>query len=129
MILGGIVMVAAGYATFALTDQYAILVVAFALGAGVGSAIQGVAARSVAVEVGRGLGMATVMSLNSMSFGVGVMIGSLGGGVIADLFDTRAVFVAASASLLVSALVFQQRTAGRRLRGVEQPKEARAAGG
>jgi predicted MFS family arabinose efflux permease len=73
--------------------------------------------------------MATVMSLNSMSFGVGVMIGSLGGGVIADLFDTRAVFVAASASLLVSALVFQQRTAGRRLRGVEQPKEARAAGG
>jgi MFS family permease len=129
MILGGIVMVAAGYATFAVTDQYAILVVAFALGAGVGSAIQGVAARSVAVEVGRGLGMATVMSLNSMSFGVGVMIGSLGGGVIADLFDTRAVFIAASASLIVRALVFQQRTAGRRLRGVEQPKEARAAGG
>jgi MFS family permease len=129
MILGGIVMVAAGYATFAFTNEYAILVVAFPLGAGVGSAIQGVASRSVTVEVGRGLGMATVMSLNSMSFGVGVMVGSLGGGVIADAFDTRAVFVAASASLLVSALVFQQRTAGRRLRGVEQPGEGSAAGG
>jgi MFS family permease len=128
MILGGTVMVATGYATFALTNEYAILVVAFALGAGVGSAIQGVASRAVAVEVGRGLGMATVMSLNSMSFGVGVMVGSLGGGVIADAFDTRAVFVAASASLFVSALVFQQRTAGRRLRGVEQPREASAAG-
>ena len=56
------------------------------------------------------------------------MVGSLGGGVIADAFDTRAVFVAASASLFVSALVFQQRTAGRRLRGVEQPREASAAG-
>ena len=129
MILGGIVMVAAGYATFAFTNEYAILVVAFPLGAGVGSAIQGVASRSVTVEVGRGLGMATVMSLNSMSFGVGVMVGSLGGGVIADAFDTRAVFVAASASLLVSALVFQQRTAGRRLRGVEQPGRGSAAGG
>ncbi|HJM76409.1 MAG TPA: MFS transporter, partial [Dehalococcoidia bacterium] len=128
MILGGTVMVATGYATFALTNEYAVLVVAFALGAGVGSAIQGVASRAVAVEVGRGLGMATVMSLNSMSFGVGVMVGSLGGGVIADAFDTRAVFVAASASLFVSALVFQQRTAGRRLRGVEQPREASAAG-
>ena len=53
----------------------------------------------------------------------------VGGGVIADAFDTRAVFVAASASLLVSALVFQQRTAGRRLRGVEQPGEGSAAGG
>ena len=128
MILGGTVMVATGYATFALTNEYAVLVVAFALGAGVGSAIKGVASRAVAVEVGRGLGMATVMSLNSMSFGVGVMVGSLGGGVIADAFDTRAVFVAASASLFVSALVFQQRTAGRRLRGVEQPREASAAG-
>ena len=62
MILGGTVMVATGYATFALTNEYAVLVVAFALGAGVGSAIQGVASRAVAVEVGRGLGMATVMA-------------------------------------------------------------------
>lgn len=129
MILGGVVMVALGYATFAATEQYLILVAAFALGAGVGSAIQGVASRAVTVEVGRGLGMATVMSLNSMSFGVGVMIGSLGGGVIADIFDTRAVFIAASASLLVSGLIFQQRTAGRRLRGIEQPEEASAAAG
>ncbi len=127
MIITGAVMAALGYLAFAATNDYMILVVAFPLGAGVGSAIQGVASRAVTVELGRRLGMATVMSMNSMSFGVGVMIGSLGGGVIADVFDTRAVFIAASASLLVGALVFQQRTAGRRLRGVELPE--RASGG
>lgn len=129
MIITGAVMAALGYLAFAATNDYMILVVAFPLGAGVGSAIQGVASRAVTVELGRRLGMATVMSMNSMSFGIGVMVGSLGGGVIADVFDTRAVFIAASASLLVGAIVFQQRTAGRRLRGVELPEQASGGAG
>jgi MFS family permease len=118
MILGGVVMVAAGYATFAVTNEYLVLAIAFALGAGLGSAIQGVASRAVAVEVGREIGMATVMSLNSMSFGLGVLVGSLGGGVLADISGEHSVFIGASAALLLSAAAFQALTARRSLSAV-----------
>lgn len=117
MILVGLVMVAAGYSMFAVTDNYLLLALVFPLGAGLGTAIQGVASRAVAVEVGRELGMATVMSLNSMSFALGVLIGSLGGGVLSDTTGDRSVFVGASIALLVCAAIFQARTAGHSLSG------------
>jgi MFS family permease len=118
MILVGVVMVSAGYATFAVTNEYLPLALAFTLGAGLGSAIQGVASRALAVEVGRELGMATVMSLNSMSFGLGVLVGSLGGGVLADVWGERSVFIAAAGALLLSAAIFQALTARRALSAV-----------
>jgi len=111
LIIIGVVMVAAGYAAFALTTQYLLLAAAFALGAGLGSAVQGVASRALMVEVGRDLGMATVMAVNSMGFAIGVLVGSLGGGVLADAAGTRSVFIGAAVALLASAALFAVRTA------------------
>ena len=111
LIVIGVVMVAAGYAAFALTTNYLLLATAFALGAGLGSAVQGVASRALMVEIGRDLGMATVMAVNSMGFAIGVLVGSLGGGVLADAAGTRSVFIGAAVALLASAALFAARTA------------------
>lgn len=123
MVVIGMALASVGYITLAMSSSYAVILTMFIVGAGGGAAIQGVAGRAVEVDIGRRLGMATVMSLGSMAFALGVLIGSIGGGVLADGgslgplavggLGVRAVFVAAAASLLGGGLIFALRAGGR----------------
>ena len=107
--IGGLV-VAAGYASMALTTEYFVILAAFVGGAGVGSALMGVASTAIQVDVGRRLGMATTMSFASTGFAVGVLIGSLAGGFIADGAGTEYVFLSAAVAVLLGSAVFVART-------------------
>ncbi len=113
LIMGGATLVAAGYLTPAIVDEYWVIVVGFMLGVGVGNSIAQVSTQALQVEIGRGLGMATVMSLQATSFGSGVLMGSMLTGIVNDMVGTRWVFVAATLVILGGALAFMLRTAGR----------------
>lgn len=65
LILIGAILVAAGYLTPAVVDQYWLVLVGFMLGVGIGNSIAQVSTQALQVDIGRGLGMATVMSLQS----------------------------------------------------------------
>ncbi len=128
LILGGSMLVAMGYLVPALFDQYWLILAGFMLGVGVGNSIAQVSMQALQVDIGRGLGMATVMSLQSTSFGSGILAGSMLSGVVNDLMGTRWVFVAGTLVILAGALAFILRTAGRPIvRFVEQDADAASA--
>ncbi len=143
MVVFGMALASVGYITLAMSSSYAVILTMFIVGAGGGAAIQGVAGRAVEVDIGRRLGMATTMSLGSMAFALGVLIGSIGGGVLADGgslgplsvdgLGVRSVFIAAAASLLAGGIIFALRAGGRTLaapRGAEATRgRGEAAGG
>jgi len=112
LIAVGAVLIAFGNATVWATDSYPLILAGFVLGVGVGGALVNVAGQAIQVELGRRLGMATIMSLQSMGFATGVLVGSLGGGVIAELTDVRTVFLASALALIAGATFFLLRTAG-----------------
>jgi predicted MFS family arabinose efflux permease len=69
-----------------------------------------------------------VMSLQSTSFGSGILAGSMLSGVVNDLVGTRWVFVAGTLVILAGALAFILRTAGRPIvRFMEQDADAASA--
>lgn len=111
----GAVLVAGGYAVPSFVDVYWVILLGFSVGVGLGSATAQVTMQAIQVEIGRGLGMATVMSLQSTSFGSGILLGSMLTGVVNDQVGTRWVFVTASGVILAGATIFLLRTAGRPL--------------
>ena len=104
-------MIAAGYASMALTSEYFIVLGVFVGGAGIGTALMGVSSMAIQVDIGRRLGMATIMSFASTAFAAGVLAGSLAAGVIADGAGTKYVFLSASVAILLCMVVFLARTA------------------
>jgi MFS family permease len=114
LIAAGAALVAVGYLVPSMVDSYWVILAAFMVGVGIGSSVAQVATQALQVDIGRGLGMATVMSLQSTSFGSGILLGATLTGFVNDAIGTRAVFVAASIAIAVGAVAFLVRTAGRR---------------
>jgi MFS family permease len=114
LIAAGAALVAVGYLVPSMVDSYWVILAAFMVGVGVGSSVAQVSTQALQVDIGRGLGMATVMSLQSTSFGSGILLGATLTGFVNDAIGTRAVFVAASIAIAVGAVAFLVRTAGRR---------------
>ncbi|MEZ4503418.1 MAG: MFS transporter [Dehalococcoidia bacterium] len=110
MVATGAAMVAGAYVTIGLSTSYFVILGAFVVLGGVGSAVMGVASMALQVDVGRRLGMATTMSLSSAGFAFGVLTGSLAGGAIVDALGTSKVFVLAAAVVGLGALAFVLRT-------------------
>ncbi|MPZ99660.1 MAG: MFS transporter [Dehalococcoidia bacterium] len=106
LVMIGAILVAVGYLSIAMTEVYWIILLGFVLGVGVGSALINVAAQAIQVDVGRELGMATSMSLMSMAFAAGILLGSLGGGFVVEATSVAAVFGLASVAMLAGAGVF-----------------------
>ena len=124
LVLLGSALVALGYLTPALVDNYWLILLGFMFGVGVGSSITNVAAQAVTVDIGRGLGMATVMSVTSTAFGSGVLLGSMLTGVVNDRISTRAVFVTAAIVIVLGAVTFVLRTIGRPIEGIDETPDA-----
>ena len=123
LIGAGSLLVGAGYLTPALVDQYWLILVGFIFGVGLGSSLSQVSTQALQVQIGRRLGMATVMGLQATSFGSGVLTGSMLTGIVNDLAGTQWVFITATAAVVSGALGFAVRTQGRSI------ETARDAGG
>ena len=106
----GTLLVVVAYFTGAFSSNYWILLIAFIFGAGTGSAITQVIAAATQVQVGRTLGQSTVASLLSMAFATGILIGSLGGGIVAELSSRRATFALAGCVVLLGYLIYSHRS-------------------
>lgn len=110
LVVVGAAMVALGYSTAAFSTTYLVILGGFIVGVGIGGALFNVAGQAVQVEIGRSLGMATVASLQSMAYAIGVLAGSLGGGRIVEATSVRTVFAAGGCFILLGALFFIART-------------------
>jgi MFS family permease len=97
--------------TLALAGSYG-LVVAILFGMGATGALSGVSAGAIQVVAGRRVGMGTVLGLNSAGNGLGIVTGSLVGGVLIDIFDIRAAFVFGGVVIGVGSLLFLGLTRG-----------------
>lgn len=124
LIAAGTVMIALGYATVWASEHYWIIMAGFVIGVGLGGALSNVSGQAIQVDLGRRLGMATIMSLQSMAFAGGVLIGSLGGGLIVEIADVQAVFLVAALILIAASGLFLARTFGRPSISNVQPSAA-----
>jgi len=79
---------------------------AIATMAGLGGAISMPAASALAVGEGRTFGMGSTMAIFSMAFSLGMVLGPLSSGLVADLWDLKAVFLVGSGATLLGTAFF-----------------------
>ncbi|HEX6032729.1 MAG TPA: MFS transporter [Tepidiformaceae bacterium] len=93
------------------TDVYAgVVVLLFAMGAA--GALSSVAVGAIQVVAGRRVGMGTVLGLSSAGNGLGILTGSVVGGILADAYGIPATFVFAGLVIAVGAPLFLFLTRG-----------------
>lgn len=96
-----------------------ILAVLLLFSMGLGNAISQVSASALQVVAGRRTGMGTVLGLGSASNGAGIVIGSVLGGVLVDLFDISAAFVLGGVLMALGVPLFLWLTSGVPTREIE----------
>ena len=102
----GLVLLAALIASLGITERLPIVAIIM-LGVGAAGGLAVVSTSAMQVDVGRRIGMGTVIGLGSAGNGAGVLFGSLMGGLLVDLTGHEvAAFFFAGASMLVGALAF-----------------------
>jgi MFS family permease len=102
----GTLLMAGAYWIATFSDTYWILLISFVVGAGLGSAMSQVVAATTQVQIGRILGLSTVASIQSMAFAIGILIGSAGGGVVAELFGRRFTFALAGMIIIAGYTIY-----------------------
>lgn len=106
----GSVLMASSYWIATFSDTYWILLITFVVGAGLGSAMSQVVAATSQVQIGRTLGLSTVASIQSMAFAIGILIGSAGGGVIAEILGRRFTFALAGIVIIAGYIIYAARS-------------------
>ena len=107
----GLVSSAIFMAGLGLVHSYWLIVVLLLL-TGVGSSIAQVATGAIQVVAGRKAGMGTVLGLGSAGNGVGIVLGSVVGGLLLDWFSISAPFIFASLMSLLGLALFLYLTRG-----------------
>ena len=107
----GLSLLAVLQAGIGQVESYA-LVVALLCGMGAAQAISGVAAGAIQVVAGRRVGMGTVLGLGSFGNGMGIIICSLVGGWLTDLYGIPAAFLFSGVVIGLGAPVFLWLTRG-----------------
>jgi MFS family permease len=107
--LGGLLMVLG-----AATNYW--IVVLILLGMGAANALAAVAASAIQVVAGRRVGMGTVLGLNAMGNGAGILVGSILGGVVVSLLSIPAAFFFAGLVVIAGAPIFVAMTRGLAMR-------------
>ena len=79
---------------------------------GAGGAFSQVAAGAMQVVAGRRVGMGSVLGLGSMGNGIGIVIGSVVGGLLIDFIALPAAFVFGGCAMFLGMLAFLQLTRG-----------------
>ena len=99
----GLILLAGLIASLGFTERLPVIA-AIMLGAGAAGGLAVVSTNAMQVDVGRRIGMGTVIGLGSAGNGAGVLFGSLMGGLLVDLtgHDVAAFFFAGGSMLLGS---------------------------
>jgi predicted MFS family arabinose efflux permease len=111
LVITGMLAYAAFQGTLALAESYLVVVLVL-LALGVASAVSNVAAAAIRIVAGRRVGMGTMLGMNSMANGFGILVGSLIGGVIVDQWSIPASFVFAGIVIGTGTIVFALITRG-----------------
>jgi FSR family fosmidomycin resistance protein-like MFS transporter len=102
----GLALLALLIGSLGLTDRLPVIA-AIMFGVGAAGGLAAVATNAMQVDLGRRIGMGTVIGLGSAGNGFGVLFGSLLGGLVVDLTGHNvAAFYVASATMLSGLLVF-----------------------
>jgi DHA1 family multidrug resistance protein-like MFS transporter len=123
IVAAGLLLASAMLFALGITETLAVILVLL-LGMGLGASASMVASGAMQVDVGRSVGMGTVIGLGSMGNGIGVVFGSVVGGFFAGRFGAPAAFYFAAVVMLLGIPVFLWLTG---LRGAAAVREARAA--
>jgi predicted MFS family arabinose efflux permease len=94
-----------------VVPSYGLVVLTLFLMGGSGALSQ-VASGAMQVVAGRRAGMGTVLGLGSAANGAGIVIGSVAGGVLVDLYGLAAAFLFGGAVMLTGVAVFLVLTRG-----------------
>jgi MFS family permease len=94
----------------ALENYLFVVVVLFLMGAS--GALSGVAIGAIQVVAGRRVGMGTVLGLSSAGNGLGILLGSVVGGVLTNLYGIPAAFLFAGIAISCGAPLFLWLTRG-----------------
>ena len=97
--------------TLGFVNLYLLAVLSL-MAMGATGAISGVAASAMQVVAGRRVGMGTVLGLGSASNGIGIVVGSVVGGLLIDQFALYAAFVFGGAMMAGGVAVFWWLTRG-----------------
>ena len=92
-----------------------VVFVGIMLAMGAAGAISQPASGAIQVVAGRRVGMGTVLGISSMTNSAGLLIGSIIGGIIADIFNLSATFYFASIVMGAGVAIFFSLTANLRL--------------
>lgn len=102
----GMVALALLIGSLALTEEL-VLIAAVMFGVGAASGMSAVATNAMQVDLGRRIGMGTVIGLGSAGNGFGVLFGSLLGGLVVDLTGHNvAAFYVAAGTMLSGLVIF-----------------------
>jgi predicted MFS family arabinose efflux permease len=93
-----------------LENYLFVVVVLFLMGAS--GALSGVAIGAIQVVAGRRVGMGTVLGLSSAGNGLGILLGSVVGGVLTNLYGIPAAFLFAGIAISCGAPLFLWLTRG-----------------
>ncbi|MFN0096547.1 MAG: MFS transporter [Dehalococcoidia bacterium] len=124
LVVAGMLCYAAIQMGLALAGTYAAVVVLL-LGLGAASGLSGVASSAMRIVAGRRIGMGTMLGMNSMANGAGILFGALAGGLIVDLHGIPASFVFAGSVIGIGTLVFAFATRGVETREAPLPVDPR----
>ncbi len=111
-----------------LANSLTVVILLLAL-MGAGQAISWVTSSALQVVAGRRVGMGTVLGLGSGSSGVGILIGSVIGGLIVDVSNIRGAFFFGGIVMAMGLPLFLAITRGVSTRDEEEPVAAAAAAG
>lgn len=89
-----------------------LVVLLLQIGEGVFSAVSQVANSAMQVVAGRHAGMGTVIGLGSAGNGIGIVFGSVAGGLLVDIYGLEAAFFFGGATMIAGAAVFLAITRG-----------------
>ncbi len=135
LVVIGLSMSAVFIAFMGLANSYLLVVLLLFL-MGAGGAISQVSAGAIQVVAGRKVGMGTVIGLGSAGNGLGIVIGSVIGGLLLDQFSISAPFLFGGVMTAIGMILFVVLTRGVEMAEVpethvrgELSPEANAAGG
>jgi predicted MFS family arabinose efflux permease len=105
LVVIGLVLNALFIAMLGAANSYYLVVVALML-MGASNALAQVAASAIQVVAGRRAGMGTVLGLGSAGNGLGIVLGSVVGGLLLDRFNIGAPFYFGAVAIVIGAVVF-----------------------
>jgi len=115
LIISGILIQSFGIFGLAVLTDFWMIFISFVFVGGFGHSLWSAAQRAALVVVGRKVGMAKTMSFLEMIFMSGLLLGSIGAGLLSQRLSIPMIFAICAGALLVGGILFVIRSRGQQL--------------